>query len=124
MSEEINWEDFSGRGKPEERYRLYRLCRCGVCGGERTVDGVKCPECRGEGRVRELLATAASPEALGVALVTLGREGEFYDDAGDPCPAGILDTEGEVGQKWVLRPWAASPRNRSDAGRVLRAARE
>jgi hypothetical protein len=58
-----------------------------------------------------LVASCADPEALGVALVTLGREGEFED-----CPIGLLDTEGEVVQKWLVRPWLPSTRNVSDAG--------
>ena len=64
--------------------------------------------------MRELVATAADPEAVGTALVTLGREGEW-----DECPVGLLDTEGEVGQKWLVRPWGPSARNVSDAGRTL-----
>lgn len=109
-----SWEEFSGRGDPNERWRIYRLCECAACGGSGKDEKGRCPACRGEGRERELVATCASPEAVGVALVTLGREGEFED-----CPVGILDTEGEVGHKWVLRPWAASPRQISDAARVL-----
>ena len=120
----IDWEDFSGRDDPAQRFRLYVLCLCGTCGGERTVDGIRCPECRGEGRGRDLKATAGSPEALGLALVTLAREGEFLDDEGEPCQVGVLDVMGEVGQKWLIRPWMPSPRNVSDAGRVLRAAQE
>lgn len=78
----------------EERFALYRLC-----------DGE-----------RQLVATCATPEALGVALVTLGREGEF-----DECPIGVLDTMGETGKKWIVRPWLPfpTPRNLSDAGRTL-----
>ncbi len=122
--EGLTWDEYTGRGDPAQRFRLYRLCECGTCDGERMIDGERCPECRGEGRVRELVATAASPEAVGVALVTLGREGEWLDDEGNPCGLGILDTEGEKGQKWIILPWQASPRNRSDAGRVLRGARK
>jgi hypothetical protein len=29
---------------------------------------------------------------------------------------------GEVGQKWIVRPWLASPKNVSDAGKVMRRA--
>ena len=93
---------------PRERFVLYRLCDCSVCEGTgkdfsdfppdaheqfRTGKNArpKCPECRGEGRVRELLATCESPEAVGVALVTLGREGEWEE-----CPFGLLDREGEA----------------------------
>ena len=120
---------------PDEdaRYRLYRLCECAACDGRGKTDGletyivppadhmvhvfgpsVRCKECRGEGRVRDLVATATDPESLGVALVTLAREGEFTD-----CPIGILDTEGAKGQKWLVRPWQPSTRNVSDAARVL-----
>ena len=107
-----------------ERFKLYRLCDCPTCEGKGKVDtGLvmplvnvveRCPECRGEGRVRELVATCASPEAVGVALVTLGREQEWAE-----CPFGLLDTEGETGQKWLIRPWLPSARNVSDAGRTL-----
>lgn len=114
----LSWEDLSGRDDPRQRFRIYRLCDCTACEGNRLIDGDRCPECRGEGKVRELIATAETPEALGVAIVTLGREGEFED-----CPLGVLDTQGEVGQKWVVRPWLPSPRNVSDAGRVLGTAR-
>jgi hypothetical protein len=118
----------------DERYRLYRLCECTTCSATGKVSGLtetqtlgiavttvtypqftsRCPDCRGEGRTRELVATATDPESLGVALVTLGREGEWTD-----CPIGILDTEGATGQKWLVRPWQPSPRNVSDAARVL-----
>ena len=81
--------------RPEERYALYRLC--------------------GDERNRQLVATCATAEAVGVALVTLGREGEW-----DDCPVGVLDRLPEDGErKWVLLPWLPSARNTSDAGRVL-----
>ena len=120
-----------------ERFKLYRLCDCPICEGkgkatypmqlarweveygETVALSGKCPECRGEGRVRELVATAASPEAVGVALVTLGREGEWAE-----CPIGLLDTEGAVGEKWLVRPWTPSARNVSDAGRTLAKSRK
>lgn len=103
----------------DERYRLYRLCECTTCEakGKVRVGGnqfVRCLACAGEGRTRELVATATDPESLGVALVTLGREGEWKD-----CPIGILDTEGATGEKWLVRPWLPSARNVSDAGRTL-----
>lgn len=120
----IEWETFAGRDDPAQRFRLYRLCVCAACSGARLIDGEKCPECRGEGRTRELVATAASAEAVGVALVTLAREDEWVDAEGEPCGFGLLDTQGEVGHKWLIRPWAASPRNVSDAGRVLATARK
>ena len=101
-----------------ERYHLMRLCECASCDGTgKTGEGVrwKCLACRGEGRTRDLIATCATPEALGVALVTLGREGEW-----EGCPLGILDTEGGTGERWLVRPWTASPRNVSDAAKLLR----
>lgn len=104
------------------RFRIYRLCLCEHCEGDGklVVPGVsggaplRCSECRGEGRVRERVAECPTEASLGVALVTLGREGEF-----DECPIGILDTEGEVGKKWLVNPWLPSARNVSDAARVL-----
>ena len=113
----------------EERFALYRLCECTTCGGRGKVAGsdvveteeeigvrfgLRCPDCRGEGRTRDLVATATDAESLGVALVTLGREGEW-----EGCPIGILDTLGEKGEKWIVRPWLPSARNVSDAGRTL-----
>lgn len=89
----LSWEDYSGRGDPAQRFRIY---------------------CRDHEGLLTLIATAGSPEAVGVAIVTLGREQEFED-----CALGILDTMGEVGSKWVLRPWEASARNVSIAGRTL-----
>lgn len=99
----IDWDDVSGRNDPAQRMRIYRLCP-----GETEP---------------ELVATCGSEAAVGVALCTLGREGEFDVDEGD-CSIGILDTEGETGRKWLIRPWLASPKNVSDAGRVLRLARK
>ncbi len=117
-------------GNPE-RFRLFRLCDCPTCGGSgkalvRVVDTIhkgepltvdvpkRCSECRGEGRILQEVATCATPEAVGVAIVTLAREGEFEE-----CPIGLLDSEGEVGAKWLIRPWLPSARNVSDAGRTL-----
>ena len=108
VEEGLSWELVSGRedvdGEPDprQRYRIYRLCP-----GEVEPD---------------LVATCESEAAVGVALCTMGREGEFEPEAGD-CAIGILDTQGEVGQKWIVRPWLASPKNASDAGKVLRRAR-
>lgn len=108
-----------------ERYRIYRLCDCLTCGGTGkagTVAGftpARCLDCRGEGRTRDLVATCASAEAVGVALVTLGREGEW-----EGCPVGLIDTEGEEGERWLVRPWLPSARNVSQAGRVLAAQRK
>lgn len=106
---DLEWEFVSGRedtnGEPDERqrYRIYRLCP-------------------GETK-SELIATCATEGAVGVALCTLGREGEFDPGEGD-CAIGILDTMGEVGEKWLVRPWLASPANVSAAGRVMRTARD
>jgi hypothetical protein len=51
---------------------------------------------------------------LTVAIVTLAREGEW-----DECPFGLLDSEGEKGKKWLIRPWLPSARNVTDAARTL-----
>jgi hypothetical protein len=87
-----------------ERFRLFRLCDCPTCEGSgkagfrerggKWVEVRRCLDCRGEGRVRQELATCATPEAVGVALVTLAREGEWEE-----CPLGLLDSEGEKGHK-------------------------
>ena len=95
---ELDWDEVSGRGDPRQRFRIYRLCP-----GEDEPD---------------LLATCETEEAVGVTLCTLGREGEFSPENGD-CAHGCLDTEGEPGQRWLWRPWLASPKNLSDAGKVL-----
>jgi hypothetical protein len=83
-----------------ERFRLFRLCDCPTCEGSgkagfrerggKWVEVRRCLDCRGEGRVRQELATCATPEAVGVALVTLAREGEWNE-----CPLGLLDSEPE-----------------------------
>jgi hypothetical protein len=59
-----------------------------------------------------------------VALVTLAREDEWTDAEGEPCAFGLLDTTGEKGHKWLVKMWQPSPRNVSDAGRVLATARK
>jgi hypothetical protein len=64
--------------------------------------------------VRQLVATCEDEASVGVALVTLGREGEWAD-----CPFGLLDKQGEKGKKWLVSPWLPSARNVSDAARVL-----
>ena len=99
---ELEWEMVSGRRDPMQRYRIYRLCP-----GETEP---------------ELIACCATEAAIGVALCTLGREGEFDPENGD-CAVGLLDTEGPVGRRWIFRPWLASPKNVSDAAKVLRSAR-
>jgi hypothetical protein len=109
----------------EERFKLYRLCECDDCHGTGKVilDNDphaptlnRCPVCRGEGRILDLVATATDPESAGVALITLGREGEW-----EGCQFGLLDSEGAKNHKWIVLPWTQSPtaRNVSDAARVL-----
>jgi hypothetical protein len=119
------WESFTGEGDPQQRFRIYRLCSCEACGGSGKIDttvdytgNVRCDDCRGEGRVKQLVATAETPAGVGEALVQNGREGAFLE-----CPVGVLDTEGEKGQKWLISPWLPSARNISDAGRTLAGAR-
>ena len=112
----------------EERFELYRLCPCSICDGTGKVSDypgdldvrtIRCSSCRGEGRTHELIATATDPQSVGVALVTLAREGEW-----EGCPLGILDTQGATGEKWLIKPWLPSARNISDAGRTLAKARK
>lgn len=80
----------------QHRYRIYRL-RAGA-----------------NDRERECIAAEPDPQSLGVKLVELGKAGKLAD-----CAVGILDVLGEPDEKWILRPWLPSPRNVSDAGRVL-----
>ncbi len=55
---------------------------------------------------RHLLATCATPEAVGVAIVTLGREGEL-----ERAAPGVLDSMAEDGErKWLLNPWDGDAR--------------
>lgn len=120
------WNHTAERQDPGQKYFLYRLCICGTCSGvgriaRATADGQterspdRCPDCRGEGRTLDLVATCGTPEAVGAALVRLAREGEF-----DECPLGILDTRPEPGErKWLVSPWLPSPRNVTDAARLL-----
>ena len=112
--------------RPEERFSLYRLCACPECEGHgKNLQSrplpplhvwVKCAECRGEGRVRQELASCESPEAIGVALVTLAREGEWEE-----CAFGLLDRkpEGKETGTWLILPWLPSARNVTDAARTL-----
>lgn len=133
---------------PRERFSLYRLCDCPTCDGlgkgpwyESDVEAfttpitehdappapkpIRCPDCRGEGRIRQEIAACESPEAVGVALVTLAREGEWQDAEGEPCAFGLLDREGEKGKKWLILPWSAyTPRHISEAGRTLARSRK
>jgi len=107
---------------PRERFVLYRLCDCTTCEGKGKDPSEsfgpgsfkRCPDCRGEGRVRQEVATCESPEAVGVALVTLGREQEW-----EGCAFGCLDRGGEKGHKWLVTPWLPSARNVTDAARTL-----
>jgi hypothetical protein len=122
----LEYEEWDGRDDPRQRFALYRLCECETCGGNGRLrnwadhsEKRRCYGCNGEGRTLDLVATTESPEAAGRALVELGREGEWAE-----CPVGLLDRMGEVGQKWIFRPWLPSPRNVSDAGRVLGTARK
>ena len=82
---------------------------------------MRCPDCRGEGRTLQEVATCGpNPEAIGTALYTLALEGEW-----DECPIGILDRIPEPGNpKWLVKPWLPSARNLSDAGRQLQTARK
>jgi hypothetical protein len=50
---------------------------------------------------RRLLATTDSMEAIGVAIRTMGEEGEL-----DARRVGILD---RAAHRWVVNPWAGSP---------------
>ncbi len=105
---------------PEQRFRLYRLCVCDACEGDGRSDGTppdRCTYCRGEGRTLDCFATAENEKGVGQALVANAREGMLGD-----CPFGLLDTQGEKGEKWLVSPWLPSPRNISDAAKVLRAA--
>ena len=125
---EINARDLSryvtaGVDLTPERYALYRLCECASCDGTgKTQDAFpagtspRCQACRGEGRTRDLIATCGSAEAVGVALVTLAREGEWADG----CPLGLLDTMGDKGERWLIKPWEPSTRNVTAAAKLLR----
>lgn len=130
--DEQAWDEISGKHNPTQHFRLLRLCVCETCGGRGKIEpvaamiggevinaptSIRCQTCRGEGRVLQLVATAATPEAIGTALVTLAQEGEFED-----CPLGLLQLDAEPGKRWLIRPWQASPRNLSDAGKLLRSA--
>lgn len=77
---DLDWEEISGRNDERQRFRLYKVGRDGS---------------------PELVATTATPEGVGVAIVTLGREGEWENTC-----VGVLDSMGEVGQKWLSNPFA------------------
>ena len=103
-----------------DRFSLYRLCDCPTCGGK-FPEVASCRDCRTEGRTRQEVATCETPEAVGLALVTLAREGEWTDAEGKPCAFGLLDREGEKGKKWLVLPWLPSARNVRDAAKLMRA---
>lgn len=119
----VSWEEHAGEDPrtgeqdPEQRFKLYRLCDCQTCDATgwlaTSKKRTRCADCRGEGRVRELVATC-NEDSLGQTIIKLGQEGNWAD-----CPFGLLDTMGEVNQKWLVRPWLPSARNLSDAGRQL-----
>lgn len=53
---------------------------------------------------RRLLATCGTPEAVGVAIVTLAAEGEF-----EGKQLGILDHwDQESEREWIVNPWEVS----------------
>ena len=111
-------DSLTGRGDPQQRFRIYRLCACEACGGAGRMPhprssrryGKRCDDCRGEGRILDLVATSGDEGGVGVAIISLAREGELSE-----CPVGVL----EDGGSWLVSPWLPSPRNVSDAGRTL-----
>lgn len=106
----------------DARFSLYRLCECPECGGQGKHQQpkplpplwVKCEECRGEGRIRQEVASCDTPEAVGVALVTCAREGEW-----EGCQFGLLDREGEEGKRWLVLPWPETARTVRAAAQTL-----
>lgn len=153
----------------EQRFSLYRLCRCETCDGRgRSHEGGwtnpagmqigdqwrKCPDCRGEGRVRDEVSATDTVEGVGLALVIGAQEGEWIDADGKPCGFGLLDrkpecsrcegsgytprdVEAEDGRcpdckgtgvkatgTWLVSPWPETARTASAAGRLLRSRRQ
>lgn len=80
MDELPDWDDVSGRHDPKQRFRVYRL--------HHTEEEPK------------LLATCTDETHVGITICELARGGEFDDAA-----LGILDTEGEKGHRWLVKPW-------------------
>jgi len=77
---ELDYDEISGRDDPKQRYRIYKRHP-----SEDTPS---------------LLAVCESEEDVGVALCTMGREGQL-----DEVAIGILDSQGEKGQRWLLLPF-------------------
>jgi hypothetical protein len=77
-SRDRRYDEIAPRGPGPERFRIYRL-RAGEL---------------------ELLATAGSPEAFGIGLMTLWTDGEFVGDDS----VGVLDTAEDPGH-WIVSPF-------------------
>lgn len=73
------YDEYVPRGDGPERYRIYRL-RAGDL---------------------QLIATTASAQGVGLALVTLHEEGEF---SGGDDSIGVLDTANDPGN-WIVHPF-------------------
>ena len=76
----LSWEEISGRDDPKQRFRIYSR--------HNTEDHPR------------LLATCEFEDEVGLAIVTLGKEGEFDDRV-----LGLLDTQGEKGHRWLVVPY-------------------
>lgn len=96
---ELDWDEVTGRNNPEERYRIYRL-------HPRDTDP-------------HLLATCKTAEDVGKAICEMAEEGQFLDSA-----LGLLDTAGEEGRRWLIKPWLPGPATLPEAGRILRLGRQ
>lgn len=84
---ELDWEEVSGRTDPRQRYRIYRV--------------------HATDEYPHLLATVENEQAVGTAICEMAREGQLMDAA-----VGILDTQGERGQRWLVNPYAPAPQAR------------
>ena len=90
----LDGDDIAPRTE-EERYRIYRVK---------------------DGGAPDLVATAATPEEVGVCICLMGSEGMF-----DDCCLGVLDSmdhqdkdEVWIG-KWLVLPWMSkSSQNREE----------